>query len=360
MLRIAMIARSTLHTVIGGDTVQVLETAKYLRKEGVEVDIRCTDESIDYRNYDILHFFNLIRPADILFHVKKSGKRYVVSTVLVDYSEYDRRYRKGIMSFLFRMLPAAETEYIKTMTRWILGRDKLMDRSYAWRGQHASVRKVLKHAAMLLPNSVSEQQRIVDQYCCDNSSIVVPNGIDPVLFRAAETAHRDERLVLCVARIEGIKNQLNLIKALRNTEFRLLIIGSAAPNQPGYYKACRGAATDNIIFIDHLPQQQLLQYYNSAKVHVLPSFFETTGLSSLEAAAMGCRIVVTEKGDTRSYFGHHAFYCDPADPGSIYEAVQLAAAAAPDPVLQAQVLDQYNWKRAAEKTLEAYHTIMRS
>jgi glycosyltransferase involved in cell wall biosynthesis len=166
--------------------------------------------------------------------------------------------------------------------------------------------------------------------------------------------------VLCVARIEGIKNQLNLIKALRNTEFRLLLIGSATPNQPGYYKSCREAATDNIIFIEHLPQQQLLQYYNSAKVHVLPSFFETTGLSSLEAAAMGCRIVVTEKGDTRSYFGNHAFYCDPADPGSIYEAVQLAAAAAPDPVLQAQVLDQYNWKRAAEKTLEAYHTIMRS
>jgi len=37
--------------------------------------------------------------------------------------------------------------------------------------------------------------------------------------------------VLCIARIEGIKNQLNLIKALNDTEFNVLLIGSHAPNQ---------------------------------------------------------------------------------------------------------------------------------
>ena len=33
---------------------------------------------------------------------------------------------------------------------------------------------------------------------------------------------KDPLMVLCVARIEGIKNQLNLIKALNNTEYQLL------------------------------------------------------------------------------------------------------------------------------------------
>jgi glycosyltransferase involved in cell wall biosynthesis len=40
--------------------------------------------------------------------------------------------------------------------------------------------------------------------------VVVPNGIDPGLFRYNENHEKDARLVLCVARIEGIKNQLNL------------------------------------------------------------------------------------------------------------------------------------------------------
>ena len=355
MFSVVMITRSTLYTVVGGDTVQVLQTARHLREAGVNVDIKCTNEPINYDRYTLLHFFNVIRPADILYHVKRSKKPYVVSTVLVDYSEYDRHYRKGLLSVLFRLLPATETEYAKTMMRWLLGRDKLMDISYAWRGQQASVRAVLKNAAVLLPNSNSEQDRLVRQFGCTNAFVVVPNGIDETLFGKADENGREEKLVICVARIEGIKNQLNLIKALSGTEFRLILIGAAAPNQPKYYRQCREAAGDNVLFVDHLPQEQLLSYYRRAKLHALPSFFETTGLSSLEAAAMGCNLVITDKGDTRAYFGDDAFYCDPADPGSIYRSVREAAAAPHPESLQQKIHGQYTWKEAAIKTLEAYH-----
>ena len=40
---------------------------------------------------------------------------------------------------------------------------------------------------------------------------------------------------------------------------------------------------------------------------------------------MGCNIVITEKGFTREYFGDDAFYCEPGDPESIYNAVENAA-----------------------------------
>jgi len=39
---------------------------------------------------------------------------------------------------------------------------------------------------------------------------------------------------------------------------------------------------------------------------VLPSWFETTGLSSIEAGVMGCNIVITDKV-MQEYFSHHAF-----------------------------------------------------
>lgn len=164
-------------------------------------------------------------------------------------------------------------------------------------------------------------------------------------------------MVLCVARIEGIKNQLNLIRALNNTRFNLVLIGSHAPNQKTYYNACRSIAAANITFIDHTPQPELVRYYQQAKVHILPSWFETTGLSSLEAAAMGCNVVITDKGDAKEYFGNNAWYCDPADPGNIRLMVEKASLGNYNEALHEMILKKYTWKQAALETYKAYQNI---
>ena len=157
-----------------------------------------------------------------------------------------------------------------------------------------------------------------------------------------------------MGRIEGIKNQLNLIKALNDTKFRLIIIGDAAPNQKEYFESCKKNAAANISFISHLPQQQLLAHYAAAKVHVLPSWFEVCGLASLEAAAMGCQVVITDNGYARSYFHDDAFYCDPTSPASILDAVEKAAVSNANTGLQNRIISHYSWQQAAEKILSAY------
>ena len=68
-MKVAFIARSSLFTAKGGDTVQVQQTAKYMKELNVQADIRLTHEKINYEEYDLLHFFNLIRPAGILPHI---------------------------------------------------------------------------------------------------------------------------------------------------------------------------------------------------------------------------------------------------------------------------------------------------
>jgi glycosyltransferase involved in cell wall biosynthesis len=359
MLRVAIIARSTLYTVPGGDTVQAVQTAKRLVDMGLTVDIKLTDDEIDYNRYDLLHFFNIIRPADMLYHSHKAGKPYVVSTILVDYSEYDKQYRKGL-GRLFSYLPGDSIEYIKSIARWLLGRDALASPSYLWRGQRRSILHILNNAQLILPNSESEYRRVMKAYPSEVKYQVVPNGIDPQLFQYDAAAGWDNNLVICVARIEGIKNQLNLIKALNNTRFKLLLIGNHSPNQSAYYNECRNIAAANIEFIDHLPQRELVAYYRRAGVHVLPSWFETTGLSSLEAAAMGCNLVITDKGDTREYFEDDAFYCDPADVESIVKAVERASTAEHNPDLRERILQKYTWAQAAKCTLAAYQQIVQS
>lgn len=352
-MRVAMIARSTFYAVPGGDTVQALQTARELISLGIETEVKLANEQIAYERYDLLHFFNIIRPADILYHSRKAGKPFVVSTILCNYSEYDKFHRKGIAA-LFSFLAADQLEYLKTIARWLLGKDHLSGKSYLWKGQRKSIVGILNRAAMILPNSESEYLRVVQSYAQKVKYMIVPNGADPALFQYDPAVKKDPRLVLCVARIEGLKNQLNLIKALNDTEYNLLIIGSAAPNQAAYYRKCREIAADNIQFIDHMPQAELVSYYRKAKVHILPSWFETTGLSSVEAALMGCSIVITNKGDAREYFMGAAFYCDPAEPQSILAAVETAASAGMNQALRQKILGNYTWKHAAMQTKKSY------
>jgi glycosyltransferase involved in cell wall biosynthesis len=353
MLSVAFITRSTLFTVPGGDTVQIVQTAEHLTALGVHADILLSDAMIAYEQYDLLHFFNIIRPADILYHSRKAKKPYVVSTILCNYTEYDKHYRKGF-SFLFKRLPADWIEYLKTMARWLLGRDKLASPAYIWLGQRKSVVEILGKAKMILPNSESEYRRVVDTYPCKVKYTVVPNGVNQALFRYNPAIKKDDHLVLCVARIEGNKNHINLIRALNNTRFSLLIIGAHAPNQANYYHECRKLAAPNVSFLNRIPLSELIEYYKRAKVHVLPSWFETTGLSSVEAAVMGCNIVITDKGDTVEYFSDDAFYCEPEKPESILAAIEQASAAPVNQNLMQKILKNYTWEQAAIQTLKAY------
>ena len=89
-------------------------------------------------------------------------------------------------------------------------------------------------------------------------------------------------------------------------------------------------------------------------MHVLPSWFETTGLSSLEAAAMGCNIVITKKGDAFEYFENDAYYCDPQSPDSIFQAIEQASSNDVPHGLSSKVLNQFTWEIAAKRTMEVY------
>ena len=358
-MKVAIIARSTFYAVPGGDTVQALQTARELINLGITAEVKLADEKIVYNEYDLLHFFNLTRPADILYHSRKAKKPFVVSTIFCNYSEYDKFHRRGIAA-LFSYLSSDSFEYLKTMARWVLGKDHLSGKSYIWKGQRNSIIEILNRAAMILPNSESEYRRVVQSYAQEVKYLVVPNGADPSLFQYDPSVKKDPRLVLCVARIEGLKNQLNLIRALNNTEFNLMIIGASAPNQHAYYQRCREIAADNISFIDHIPQAQLVNYYQQAKVHVLPSWFETTGLSSVEAALMGCSIVITNKGDAKEYFRDGAFYCDPGEPDSILAAIETAASANLNQSLRQKILGNYTWKHAALQTKKSYQLAIKA
>src|ERR1700761_2069031 len=200
-MKVVIIARSTLYSVPGGDTIQAVETARHLTDMGVLTEVKLSNEEIVYADYDLLHFFNIIRPADMLHHIKKADKPFVVSTILVNYSEYDKHHRKGLGS-IFTYLSADSIEYVKTVARWLLGKDHLSSPDYLWKGQRKSIIEILQRSAIILPNSESEYKRVVGSYTAMLKHLVVPNGVSPELFEYDPSVQKEDKLVLCVARIE--------------------------------------------------------------------------------------------------------------------------------------------------------------
>jgi glycosyltransferase involved in cell wall biosynthesis len=358
-MKIAFIVRATLFTDKGGDTIQVLNTAKYLERLGIKVDIKLTTERIDYIAYDLFHFINIIRPADILSHIGKTEKPFVVSTVFVEYAEFEQHHRKGFPGFLFSFLSPDAIEYIKVMGRFFSSGEKIAGKRYLLNGHRNSVREIIRKSAWLLPNSENEYRRLVEKYQIDKNYSVIPYAVDEEVFKPVDVSIKNKEMVICVGRIEGRKNQLNLIKALCGTRFELYLVGNPAPHQMCYFEGCKKISAPNVHFVSELSQEELIPYYREAKVHVLPSWFETAGLSSLEAAAMGCNVVITRKGDAWEYFGDQALYCDPASPESIYDAVEKASLASQNSFLQQRIYSDFTWRKAASKTFEAYKEVLK-
>jgi glycosyltransferase involved in cell wall biosynthesis len=359
-MKVLMIARSTLNSSPGGDTVQIESTAKYLRDLGVHVDIFIGENTIAYSDYDLLHFFNIIRPDDIIPHLSKSGLPFVISTIYVDYTEYEQS-KQDLRGWLARFVSSDKMEYLKAIGRYLKNGETIKSSIYLLKGHKGSIKYIAEKAALLLPNSHNEYNRFVARYNVSAPYRKVVNAIDTEIFNRQITP--DKRFkdhVLCVARIEGRKNQLNLIKALVGTDVKLTIIGKASPNHKAYYNECLELINqnNNMRLIDHLEQHELASIFKSAKVHVLPSWFETTGLSSLEAAFMGCNIVVTEKGDTVEYFGDLAYYCDPDNVSSIRTAVLDAYNKPFKPAIEELILSKYRWENAASQTYDAYNVVL--
>jgi glycosyltransferase involved in cell wall biosynthesis len=160
--------------------------------------------------------------------------------------------------------------------------------------------------------------------------------------------------VVMAARIEPLKNQLRLIQACAAISVPLTLVGTVHPHHRGYGAACRRVAGPKVRFVEHVSQEELASVFHQAAVHALPSWFETTGLSSLEAGLSGCALVVSERGYAAEYFKGDAEYCDPGSVASIRHAIEAAFRRGPSTSLRHRIETAYSWDRAAEATLSAY------
>ena len=366
-MKVLFQSRKTLFTAPGGDTTQILKTKEYLEKLGIIVDISLNLEP-DLSNYDIVHVFNLMRPQELYLQVKnakKQGKKIALSTIYGPYTEYEKKARGGVLHYLNKFLNISQIEYLKVIARALLNFEFSKGTIvYLLNGHKRLQRNIVSMVDVFLPNSHSEMERVAKDFgLTEYNYIAVPNAVDINKFKYEQTIVDDELkkfkdCVLCVSRIEGRKNQLNVIRACKSLPYTFVFIGKAGPNFKKYLERCQSEATSNMYFLGQIDHESLPQFYKLAKVHVLASWMETPGLSSLEAGVMKTNIVVTKKGDTEDYFKDFAFYCEPDNLQSIKKAVETAYNSPTIVSLSDHIIKNFKWEDTAKETLKGYLSVI--
>lgn len=360
-MRALWLTRPDLKTRPGGDTTQILETAASLEKRGVGIEIR-SERFPDFSGFDLVHLFHLDRVwenVEWCKQIRASSIPSVLSPIYWPSDEFDRNGRTGLTAVLTQLGGSAPYQYLKLLHRGVrplFGMGEMGSLRIAGRGYHFARRFVLETVNILLPNSHAEKEQLERCFDLQQPLSVVRNAVNPETFfdDRAPRVERDERAVLYVGRIEPRKNQLMLIRALNDTGLRLRIIGRAGDFHSSYERRCRREAGPNVEFLGWRTPQELQGWYRGSGVHACPSWYETPGLASLEAASCGCSIVVTSRGSTHEYFGDQAEFCEPDDPRSIRQAIERARAKPGPRSLQRKIGCDFTWEMTAQETLEAY------
>ncbi len=367
-MKVLFQTRTNLFDAPGGDMVQMLKTKEFLEKSGIQIDISLELEP-DLSGYDLVHLFNLMEPQDIyiqMLNAKRQHKKIVLSTIYGLYTEFERKARGGFFQKLANVLSPYQIGYIKVLVKHY--KEKRMHKGIykmLVKGYYGMMKEIVDNTTVFLPNSESEMKRVANEFKLkDYTYMSVPNAIDKSVFSLIDDIgpnpyDKFKDCIVCAARIEGRKSTLNLVRAVKDTDYKLVLVGKESQNQQAYVEQVHHEAGDNVFFLGAIPHDDLKNLYKVAKVHALVSWMETPGLSTLEAAAMDCNVVVTRKGDTYDYFEDYAFYCEPDDIHSIKAAIDKAYNHPVNPKLKQKILEKYTWEKTAEATLEGYNLVMK-
>lgn len=322
----------------GGLEVQQDRTMQALRELGVDVQpIDPWKRSFDA---DLLHVFGSEYHQGV--HVDRATSLGIPTVVTSMFMMMQARWKFSVWKAIDRFLPPT-TQTIR--------------------------RRILHAADAVIAINRVERDDLVEVFDVDPDKIhVIANGVDDRFFHATPDMFVERYgvrdMVLCVGTIEPRKNQLQLIHATADLGVPLVLIGPVLPMRSVQdYGAEVEAAVQrasHVTWIKGLDHDDpvLASAFAAAAVHVLPSTAEAQGLVTLEAAAAGAAVVVSDLPSLRSIFRDDVTYVNPLSHASIRQAV-LSALSRPRPGRLATPPEWLmTWQQVAMRTIDVYRSVL--
>jgi len=317
----------------GGMNVYVLNTARQLARQGVEVDIftRATRPS----QGEVVDVEPGLRVVNIVAGPYDGLEKEALPTQLaafaggmlqfhrchdVDYDLIHSHYwLSGQVGWLLRDLWEVPLVHTAHTLAAVKNAHRSDDDSPESEARRICEQQLVDNADVLVVNTPEETNDLVDHYDADPDRIVVVSpGTDVEMFtpgtdRNTERSRRllgiplDAELVAFVGRLQQFKGLQVLIRATaemvqRNPgrKLRVIICGGAsgaAATERQYMELARelGVAR-RIRFLDPRPPEELVTIYQAADIVAVPSYNESFGLVAMEAQACGTPVVAARVG----------------------------------------------------------------
>jgi glycosyltransferase involved in cell wall biosynthesis len=361
----------------GGDVVQMVETASELRSRGIDVTVDL-DLTESPESYDLVHLFNidwLCEPPVLAARANRAGVPVVLSAIHHSYDEYElyeAECQFGLAKIGNRLIRKSEhRDVARNAVKAVLqpAKRRFFGRQLLGSFRHRQ-RRVLESAARVLVQTDSEAVDILTDFNVEQLQFEkVTNGVGDIFFQTSpgSRSFRDRTVILCAGRIEPRKNQVKIIEAFAGLEttahgdLELVFIGRVNPHHPTYENTFKELVetTDNVRYLGAVTQGEAAQMLAEARIALSASWFETTGLVSIEAVAAGCPSIVATERRTGEYLGNDAVYCDPASVQSIRRAIERAASRPTvSRDLRERTKTQFRWAIAAEQTAAIYDIVL--
>lgn len=170
-----------------------------------------------------------------------------------------------------------------------------------------------------------------------------------------------DMIVICAARIEPVKNQRVLVRAVASLPNAAVVLFGAKHKQPYADRVVaegRRLLGPRFRWAGHRSQAELRAAMALADISALCSVRESAGLVNLEAAASGCEVVATRSGASEEYFGDLAHLCSPSA-ADIAATLAEAMRSPRQPQLRTHVTERFDWATSTEVIARAYDELRR-
>jgi len=222
---------------------------------------------------------------------------------------------------------------------------------------------LFKNASLIVCNSVTEKNLILDRFQTSRTIEVIYNGVDTHRIKNAQPYDIDGKLILYVGRLEKYKNVQVAIQALSflPKEYHLCIIGK------GSYEASLKRLTDElglndrVRFLGYLTDEAVYRWLKTCSVFINLSEIESFGMTCIEALAAGKPVIANDDHfglkETADLFTGNIFTVN-AKETSPQELSNLI-----EDTIEVRVnvnLHDFDWNTIAERFKEAYVRVLQN
>jgi glycosyltransferase involved in cell wall biosynthesis len=350
---------------IGGVERHVQELAKRLVRRGLAVDVATTDPTgtlpaVEESCGIIIRRFGTVA-NDSVFFISPDLTHWLWREV----GRYDVVHAHSYHTPLALAATAAGRRHDipVVLTPHYHGTGHSPIRSLLHRPYRPLGARVIRGARAVICVSGAERSLVARDFGICRRTIVIPNGVDLDRIRSAlRPPESGGPIILAVARLEPYKRVESLVAAATYLppDYRVVVVGNGPERIRLETLARERGVGGRVEFTGQISDAALDGWFRAADVIVSLSTAEAFGLTLLEGAAGGARVVASDIPAHREVAGYLptgavSFVQVAATPQTVAEEIVSAAARRLDPAEVTAALP--SWDRMADLVLRVYSAV---